>query len=80
LNVNPNATQEEIRAAYKLKAREFHPDKNTADTTRIFHAVKLAYEVLHDETNRMEYDEDFDVDKDDDVDKIFSTIKDGQMR
>jgi curved DNA-binding protein CbpA len=80
LDVHSNATQEEIRAAYKRRACEFHPDKNTVDTTRIFQAVKLAYNVLCNETQRTEYDEDVDVDKDDDGDEIFSTIKDGHTR
>lgn len=83
LNINPNATQQEIREAYKRRAREFHPDKNTADTTRIFQAMKLAYETLYDEKRRMEYDVDTDFDKDDDdedADEIFSTTRNDQMR
>jgi curved DNA-binding protein CbpA len=83
LNINANATQQEIREAYKRRAREFHPDKNTADTTRIFQAMKLAYETLYDEERRMEYNADTDFDRDDDdenADEIFSTAKDDQMR
>ncbi len=83
LNINPNATQQEIREAYKRRAREFHPDKNTTDTTRIFQAMKLAYDVLYDEKQRMEYDADTDYDKDtdeDDGDEIFSTTQNSTMR
>lgn len=81
MDVNSNATQEEIHAAYRQRAREFHPDKNTVDTTRIFQAVKLAYSVLDSEARRIEYDEDIDIDdKNDDSDEILSRIKDGRMR
>lgn len=75
MNVNSNATQQEIRDAYKRRAREFHPDKNTVDTTGIFQAMKLAYETLHDENRRMEYDADTNFDKDEDDDEIFSTTE-----
>jgi curved DNA-binding protein CbpA len=85
LNITPNATQEEIREAYKRRALEFHPDKNTNDTTHIFQAIKQAYETLCDEKRRFEYDADFDSkdnndDDDDDDDEIFSTAKNNQMR
>jgi len=52
LNITPNATQEEIREAYKRRALEFHPDKNANDTTRIFQAIKQSYETLYDEKRR----------------------------
>ena len=89
LNVTPNATQEEIREAYKRRALEFHPDKNTQDTTQIFQAIKKAYETLYDEKRRMEYDADADTDlnkNDDDTtddgddDEIFSTADNEQMK
>lgn len=84
LNINAGATQQEIRDAYKRRAREFHPDKNTADTTRIFQTIKLAYETLYDEKRRMEYDADANLDRDEDDeedgDEIFSTAKTDQMR
>ncbi|CAM4806709.1 unnamed protein product [Rotaria magnacalcarata] len=86
LNVNPNATKEQIRQAYFRRAREFHPDKNTtADTTRVFQSMKLAYETLSDEKRRMEYDADTDLDKnneddDNNDDEIFSTSKTNQMK
>lgn len=94
LNVTPNATQEEIREAYKRRALEFHPDKNTQDTTQIFQAIKKAYETLYDEKRRMEYDADADTDvnkndnvddnttaaDDGDDDEIFSTADNEQMK
>ncbi|CAF1601505.1 unnamed protein product [Didymodactylos carnosus] len=71
-----------IRAAYKRRAREFHPDKNVNDTTSLFQAMELAYETLNDEKRRMDYDADADLEKDDDndADDIFSATTNELMR
>lgn len=57
LNVNPTATQEEIKRAYRRLAKQFHPDGNreTANHEKIAN-VNAAYEVLGDPDSRRSYD------------------------
>ena len=44
LDVSPHFTQEHLRAAYKRKARELHPDKNPApDATEKFQQFQSVY-------------------------------------
>lgn len=47
LRVKPNATPDEIKAAYREQARRTHPDVNRhVDALAQFQEVKEAYEVL----------------------------------
>lgn len=57
LDVNPNATQGQIRQAYRRLVKLFHPDTNTevADHERII-SINEAYEVLSDPQRRKSYD------------------------
>ena len=55
LGVEPEATDEELQAAYRRLARRLHPDRNGGDTER-FQAVQGAYETLADPAKRMVYD------------------------
>ncbi len=57
LDVNPSASQAEIKQAYRRLAKLFHPDSNraTADHNRIAD-INLAYEVLGDPHRRQFYD------------------------
>lgn len=54
LGVPRNATQEEIKRAYRRRAGETHPDKG--GTEDAFTEVKNAYEVLSDDNKRQRYD------------------------
>ena len=58
LGVRSDASEEELKRAYRAKAREFHPDANQdegADAER-FKEISLAYEVLKDPERRARYD------------------------
>ncbi|GAA3522109.1 molecular chaperone DnaJ [Aquimarina addita] len=59
LGVNKNATETEIKKAYRKKAIEYHPDKNPGDTTaeEKFKKAAEAYEVLSDPTKKSQYDQ-----------------------
>ncbi|WP_395011877.1 DnaJ domain-containing protein [Undibacterium sp.] len=58
LGVATNASLTDIKKAYRIKASEFHPDRNSSELAPVkFHAVKEAYDVLSDEAARASYDE-----------------------
>ncbi|RJL24122.1 molecular chaperone DnaJ [Bailinhaonella thermotolerans] len=56
LGVSKNATQDEIKKAYRKLARQHHPDAGGGDDKR-FKEVSEAYSVLSDTKRRKEYDE-----------------------
>lgn len=58
LGVNKNATQEEIKKAFKKLARKYHPDLNPNDTQakQKFQEINEAHEVLSDPEKRKKYD------------------------
>lgn len=59
LEINRDASQEEIKKAYRKKAIQFHPDKNPGDATaeKKFKEISEAYEVLSDDKKRQIYDQ-----------------------
>jgi curved DNA-binding protein CbpA len=57
LGVPANATQEEIKLAYKQKVLQYHPDKNPlTDTSEQFRQIRTAYEILSNDKRRDQYD------------------------
>ena len=57
LEVAPEATPSEIKRAYFLLARKWHPDKNKDDpeAEEKFKSISQAYEVLSDDEKRLRY-------------------------
>ncbi len=59
LGIPKNATQEQIKQAYRQLALKYHPDRNLGNSDSAhenFIAVSEAFEVLSDETKRRRYD------------------------
>jgi len=58
LGVKPDASQEEIRAAYRKLAKQLHPDLNPGDrqAEEKFKSVSAAYDILGDLDKRARFD------------------------
>ena len=58
LGVKRNATEDEIKKAYRKLARQYHPDRNPGDKQAESHfkEVQAAYDVLSDKAKRSQYD------------------------
>ena len=57
LEVGRDASEEDIRKAFRKKALEFHPDRNkAADAAGKFKEINEAYQVLTDPERRQRYD------------------------
>ena len=62
LGLSSAATREEIRRAYRVLARRYHPDVNPGKATEDkFRQISTAYEVLSDPESRKQYDSERDL-------------------
>lgn len=61
LGVPRNASEDDIKKAYRKKAMKYHPDRNQGDAAKDaeakFKEVKEAYEILSDSQKRAAYDQ-----------------------
>lgn len=58
LGVSKNASEAEIKKAYRKLALEYHPDRNkTKEAEEKFKEVSRAYEVIGDASKRKQYDQ-----------------------
>ncbi len=55
LGIRKDASEQEIKAAYRKLAKEYHPDVNK-DYEELFKEINEAYSVLSDKEKREEYD------------------------
>jgi DnaJ-class molecular chaperone len=55
LGIDTDATQDQIKAAYRSKAKHLHPDRSKGSSAP-FRALQQAYEVLCDPERRRRYD------------------------
>ena len=65
LGVDRNASEEEIKAAYRAMAKKYHPDRNPGDeeAARIMQQVNAAYDEIGNESknnNRAQYNRKYD--------------------
>ncbi len=58
LGVQKNATEDEIKKAYRTLAFKYHPDRNSGDKSaeEKFKKINEAYSVLGDSSKRAQYD------------------------
>ena len=56
LGVSRDATDAQIKRAYKKLARKHHPDVDNNGNIERFHEIQRAYEVLGDPNSRRQYD------------------------
>lgn len=59
LEISPQAGREEIRKAFRLLVKRYHPDiSNEPDAAERMKEINEAYEVLSDDKKRKQYDEE----------------------
>lgn len=76
LGVSKDASEKEIKKAYRELAKKYHPDTNQIeDTTEIFQMITEAYDNLSDKEKRKQYDLHYEQDTND-VEMTSEDLKD----
>jgi molecular chaperone DnaJ len=57
LNILKNASNKDIKTAYRRLARKYHPDRNSNVSDEVMKNINIAFEVLSDPEKRKQYDE-----------------------
>lgn len=68
LGVHPNATEQEIKVAYRKLSLKFHPDTNNGDKflAEMFKNINEAYKILSNPEKRKIYNSSFNASTNDD--------------
>ena len=62
LNISENATDEEIKIAYRKLAILYHPDKNkNIDANKKFVEIKNSYDILLNPVKRKKFDKELEI-------------------
>ena len=81
LSVTTSATPDEIRRAYRVLARRYHPDVNPGKSSEDkFKAIASAYEVLNDPEKRTRYDAEYQMSFRNNVDPRIKQYQRGQAQ
>ena len=56
LDIPENATQKDIKIAFRRLARKYHPDRNSAVSDEVMKNINIAFENLSDPEKRQIYD------------------------
>lgn len=49
LGLQEGFTSQQLKLSYRSAAKKYHPDKSSGDTTKLFQAVREAYDMLQKE-------------------------------
>ena len=79
LGVSADATDQQLKRAYRLMSLKYHPDKQ-GGSTRDFQRIATAYETLSDPAKRHAYNEGADLKKKDDDDSDESERDEKSLR
>ena len=60
LGVNADATEKQLKTAYRMMSLKYHPDRK-GGSTAAFQRISVAYKILCDGTTRRDYDEGNDL-------------------
>ena len=73
LDVDESASEDEIKKAYRTKAKDTHPDKNNGREDDFIEVAK-AYAVLADKSSRRRYDETGDTGENSEQNNVMSSV------
>jgi uncharacterized membrane protein len=76
LDIEQNATNEDIKKAYRTLAKKYHPDFNkNADTEKKMVEINAAYEILGNPEKKAQYDEFLQKEMNDLIERIYRENK-----